>query len=484
MTYRIVKKAQITAAENKAFERGVDITSLIENAAFSVYLELKKRIKKQDFIAVFVGCGNNACDGILLARLLHLDGYRVEAVTIGQRKSERLCTMTNAFIAVGGKVIGLPDAEKRYDCYTVIADAVLGIGLDRPVSGEYAAAIELMNRASGLKVAVDIPSGINCDDGEILSAAFKADFTVTFGGYKYGHFLGKGADSCGEVVLKDVGLKLNSGTIKTAENSPPLPKRPKVGHKGDYGRIRIIGGSPTMIGAPILSALGALRMGGGLVTIAAAESLLPALRERVCEATLMPLPDKDGLISFDEFALCDAIKDADAIAIGMGMGKNPELKKIIAFLAANFTGTLVVDADGLNAIAGDVESLRTARAKVVLTPHRGEFFRLFGECSDRDAVEKTLAAAEKTGAVVVNKSNATIIACGESKEVYLNAEGSPAMAKGGSGDFLSGAIAALSVRIGAFRGAARAAYECGKLAKKAAALLGENAAFPSDLFKI
>lgn len=465
--------------EERARAYGMSEDLMIESAAEAMFRIVQKLIKKTDFTAVFVGSGNNAADGLSLARIMHIEGYRIEVVIVGEKRNDFASARLNAYSALGGKVVGLSDAEIRADLYDFAVDALLGIGLARPVGGEYFEAVRLMNSCGAHVISVDLPSGLGSDDGIALGEAVEADLTVTFAAYKYGHFLGDGSDYCGETVMADMGIKVDIGAILTEKNVPSLPARKKASHKGTYGRVRILGGSANMIGAPLIAAESAMRAGAGLTTLCHAASLAAAYRERIKEATLLPLSDKDGYIAFDETALGDVMRGADAIAVGMGMGKNPELIRIIEYLAQNFGGTLVVDADGLNALVGRLDVLNGHKCRLVLTPHRGEFQRLFGECKESEIVASAKKHAKRLEAVIVCKSNTTVITDGT--ETYINAAGSPAMGKGGSGDALAGAIAALSHRLGALSGAARAAYDLGIAGERAAKVLGENAVLVSDI---
>ena len=478
---RVVSVGQMRRAEEIARESGLNEDVMIESAAAGMLAAIEKRIKKSDRTAVFVGGGNNGADGLSLARMLLLKGYKTEVVTVGEGRGAYNAARLKAFVSLGGKVVSPNEAKLRADCYDVIVDAVFGIGLSRPPEGESLEAIKIINSSSAFKLAADVPSGLFADDGSVSGEAVEADMTVTFGGYKYGHFLGSGSDLCGEIVLIDVGIRPREGAFLTGADCPRLPSRKKASHKGDYGRVAVIGGCAGMTGAPLLAAESALKSGAGLVTLCVAASAKASYSSRVREATMMFLPDSGGSIVFDKSALDKVMSFADSIVIGMGMGANPELSKIISYLAENFDGILVIDADGLNELAGKLELIKNSRSKVVLTPHRGEFNRLFGKCDESEIVEKTLKAALETGAVVVNKSAVTVITDG--KEIYMNAVGHPSMAKGGSGDTLAGVIAALTVRLGALKGAARACYECGRAGERAARALGENAPTASDTIR-
>ncbi len=476
---RIVTVAQMRECERQAVKTGLNEDILIENAAASMVSVVENEIGKNTKIAVVVGGGNNGADGASLARLFLLKGYKVHVVKVAENVNAAVSARLFAFAALGGKVCTISDFENRLDLYDLIIDAIFGVGLNREVGGDFEKAIELINAGNAKIISVDIPSGLNADSGKVMGSAVKADATVTFAAYKYGHFLGDGADFCGRIFLRNIGIPVSEGAILCEKNVPYLPPRKRVSNKGGYGRVCVMGGCPTMTGAVRLCALSALKNGAGLVKLCVADSIKDAFYDKAKEATLAFMPDRNGYIVFDEAALKEYVMPSDVAAIGMGMGANKDLPAIIEYLCRHFDGTVILDADALNALKGRTAILFGHRCKLVLTPHRREFYRLFGECGEDEIIEKTKAAAKELNAVIVNKSNCTVISDGNA--VYLNTAGSPAMAKGGSGDSLVGAIAALSVRLGTLQGAAAACYIMGKAGERAAERLGENSVLASDV---
>lgn len=263
-----------------------------------------------------------------------------------------------------------------------------------------------------------------------------------------------------------------------SESEVAFPPRRRDTHKGDYGKVKIMGGSRLMPGAPLLSALAATESGAGLTTLCVPGFMLPAYRERVYEQTLGEIAYRGEEVVFDEDNLNGIMNNADCIAVGMGMGRGDvgTLAKIIDYLALNFKGCLVIDGDGLFCL--NVSVLPKASAKIILTPHRAEFERLTGKkCVDPE--NETLKAAYKYNCVIVNKSARTVISDGVN--VKINATGSAAMAKGGSGDVLAGMTAALACGFGCFDGAIRASYYLGKAGEYAARQKGENSVTARDI---
>ncbi len=481
MSGRVLGVKQMRECERAAADYGLDEDILIENAAAAIHKRMSEYIRglrKNDTIAVFVGGGNNGADGLSLARRLLIDGINVEVVAVSESFNAACEKRLRAFSALGGKVISLARAAARADMYAVAVDAVLGIGLSRDVEGDTKTAVGIMNGCDAKKIAVDVPTGLGADDGRVYGTAVKADVTVALGAYKYGHFLGSGADYCGETVLEQIGIKVECGAVLCAKDTPKPPARKRCSHKGDYGRIKIMGGSPSMIGAPLIAAEAALAYGAGLVTLCVANSLADAYRSRIKEATLALLSDNGGFFTFDKAALDSLFVGADVLVIGPGMGGNPDAAKIIGYACRNFGGTVILDADALNVLAVNPEITKGHRCRLILTPHRGEFVRLYGKTEESEIVAKSQRAAEESNAVVVCKSNTTIITDGIA--TYINARGTAAQAKGGSGDMLAGIIAAYCACLPAVQACAAACYAAGDTAVRAAAEIGENALKASD----
>lgn len=275
--------------------------------------------------------------------------------------------------------------------------------------------------------------------------------------------LKKSIDFCGERITEDMVA---------------LSKRNADTHKGSYGKIKIIGGSKFMVGAPYLAALAASKSGAGLTTLCVPEFLLPDYRQRVVEQTLFAISSQNEQIIFNEKNVLDAINGADCVAIGMGMGREDvqTLQNIIDCILFNFSGAVIIDGDGLFAL--NKQSLLNTKAKVLLTPHRVEFERLIGRKTN-DAVQDTLDFASQYNCVVAHKSHFTVISDGVN--VKINTTGSPALAKGGSGDVLAGMAAAFSVSFGMFDGAIKACYYLGKAGELLDKEMGDNSVLASDI---
>ncbi len=430
---RILSTEQMRVADGYTIDKlGVPEELLIERAGKAVVDEIVKRFRGGR-VLICIGKGNNGEDGKIIAKYLSLThGFSV------------------AVINVYNGIFKLLD--KKFD---IIVDCIFGTGLNRAVEGKYKTAIEKINQSGAYIISCDIPSGLNGDTGLAMGVAVKANLTVAIQEYKFGHFLNDGIDYCGEVVAKDIGIsiwgdgyakKLNDVDVKEL-----FPKRKRNVHKGNFGKATVLGGSKNFSGSVMLSALAlsALKMGIGYSNLAVPDSLYAGYMGLCPECTFTPLSDYAGNIIYDEKSLEPLLK-YDCIAMGMGMGVSQDVYKIISYFLRKYKGVLLIDADGLNALSRyGYGILKQKKCKVVLTPHVGEFSRLLQVKSDiimPDIIESAKSFAKENGIILLLKSAVSVITDGE--EVFINVTGSPAMAKGGSGDVLSGITAGLLARCG------------------------------------
>ena len=332
---------------------------------------------------------------------------------------------------------------------------MLGTGLNSDVSGIYREAVELINAAGRPVVAVDIPSGIHGSSGRVLGCAVRATVTVTFAAAKVGHVLYPGADHTGRLVVADIGIpatlmeNADGYEFITADSIRPLLRpRDRQAHKGVFGHCLVVAGSRGKTGAGALSANSAVRAGSGLVTLAVPESLHPILEIKTTEAMTVPIPDNgNGYLTDDALpAIAGLLTGKDAMAVGPGLGGHPATVALVQTLVKSASVPLVIDADGLNAVAQDTNCLLGEKsADVVLTPHPGEMARLLGVSiadveADRIATARRFAA--HFGVYLVLKGSRTIIAAPDGS-VAINGSGNPGMASGGMGDVLTGIIVSL-----------------------------------------
>ena len=418
-------------------------------------------------VAVFCGPGNNGGDGVAAARLLMgMGNCQVRAFFVGDRAKmtpdER--AMEDRLIAAGGRLedfsVDMTDRSTLEATMTyeqqklltwlstcdVMVDALFGIGLTRPVTGVFRTAVlQMQNRHACPVVACDIPSGVNADTGEILGEAVRAEVTVTFTRGKPGLYTGDGAERAGEVRIVDIGIphELESEMFRTlprleVQHGPDrqLPRRPRNAHKGDFGKLFLLAGSEGYTGAPVLAARAALRTGAGLVYLGVPRDIYPIVAVQCGEAMPFPLPG-------DYAAILERAQGCDAALIGPGLGRAPETEQLVLSLLENLTIPVVLDADGINALAGHIDVLDRRRGITVLTPHEGEFARLTGAALPiRDRLSAAREFSRAHHCILVLKGAGTITAAPDGS-ACINTSGNPGMAKGGSGDVLAGMITAL-----------------------------------------
>ena len=441
-------------ADRAAIAGGIASTVLMETAARALAGTAFSFTRPGGSAVVFCGSGNNGGDGVAAARLLLEKGVSVRALLTGRRESMTPDTreMERRLVSAGGRLEdfdpgepGLSDTLRAAD---VIIDAIFGIGLNREVAGRARSAIELMNASGRPVVAADIPSGVDADTGAVLGLAVKAAATVTFSMAKPGHFVEPGCVFCGRVTVEDIGIppelleNAGTGAHVLCDGEVLLPSRPALSHKGDYGKLLILGGSVGYTGAPSLCARAAVRSGAGLVHLGVPESIYNITAVKNDEAMPFPLPEEDGKLSA---AAADAARErlggADVLAVGPGMGRSTGTAELTRRLIDGCAVPMVIDADGLNALAQDMSVLDGARAPVVLTPHEMEFRRMGGTLTG-DRLGDARGFAEKHGCILVLKGHRSIAAFPDG-ETYITPHGNPGMAKGGSGDVLTGVIASM-----------------------------------------
>ena len=455
---KVVSAAQIKALDRAAVEAGTPAGVLMENAGGGVARAVAKYALGKRVVTI-AGKGGNGGDALVAARLLARAGFHVRAFTTvpidqlsgtTREKAYMLAEMApGAVRPLGDDLDALAHAVKQAD---VVIDGLFGIGIDRPVSGRYADIIAEINAAPGMVVAVDLPSGLPADTGTPIGTAVHADLTVCMAAYKPACLLYPAREYCGRIEVVPVGYadKLWGEISPVAQVTEMgwvrdhLPFRPPAGHKGTFGKVLIIAGSLGMSGAAIMSALGALRAGSGLVTVACPDPIVPIVATAVPEALTIPLPAVGGHLGMEALAkLEEAISRVDVVAIGPGLGRAPETGELVRRLIAKITVPIVIDADALFAVSGHLDILRAVAGHAVLTPHPGEMARLIDQQAskvDADRIETARAFAADHKVVLLLKGRPTAIGTPKG-EVYLNPTGNTGLATGGSGDVLTGIIA-------------------------------------------
>lgn len=509
---RIAAAAQMKEIDRRAIEeRGIPSPILMEAAARHVAAEaatfLKGRIlqKGQKItaqIAVFCGPGNNGGDGVAAARFLAEQGKQVRAFLAGKR--EKL-TPNTQLMEERLKEAGLlledwtgSDEQKEWCVKAdLILDALLGIGLKGEVRPDVRRVIQWLDSLSVPVLAVDIPSGISSDTGEILGAALHAERTVTFTLPKFGHYEGQGSYYAGKVKVYDIGIPeeivkevvpgKGAVSFEVCDETCAaelLPRRRPDGHKGSFGKVSITGGSIGFTGAPLLASRGAARCGSGLVYLGIPESIYGIVAASCLEVMPAPLLEQNGRISSRAFfQILERLNSCDAGLIGPGLGRSQELSMLVCKLLEQTATPLVVDADGLYAIKDRKEILRQRSEKgfvTILTPHEGEFAYLGGELG-AGRRKAAVQFAEQYGCILVLKGPATVTAAPEGRS-YINTTGNNGMAKGGSGDVLGGMILSfLGQGMKPLDAAALAVWIHGAAGDLCREQLGEYGMLPGDL---
>ena len=425
---------------------GIPSLELMERAALSCVDVLEEKKLDLSNVLIVCGSGNNGGDGFAIARLLLGKGCSVKVVFAGKMESRSAETKQQMewFAESGGTFVN----EYEQDEYTVVIDALFGVGLNRDIKGTYGELIEKMNETSGYKFAVDTPSGICAATGKVFAHAFKADTTVTFQNAKIGLMLYPGYTYSGEVIIKDIGISnaifendLNvSFTIDNHELVNYMPSRTADSHKGSYGRTLIIAGCKGMAGAAYLNAYAAYMTGAGLVQIYTVEENRQVLQQLLPEAIITTYE------FFDENELLKLLKWADAVAIGSGLGTSDKSRKILRTVLENVTVPCVIDADGLNLIAENPKYMKYLHnGGFILTPHMKEMSRIsdYTVSELKDNKKERLAEFVNKYPVTCVMKDARTFVGKKDTHMYVNLSGNSAMAKGGSGDVLTGIIAGL-----------------------------------------
>jgi ADP-dependent NAD(P)H-hydrate dehydratase / NAD(P)H-hydrate epimerase len=461
---RVLNAAQMREADRRTTEEiGIPSLVLMENAGRQAVAAIEAMYSDlfERQIAVLCGRGNNGGDGFVIARTLLQRGIDVSVFLMGRVADVRGDARTNLEILgrLGLTVVEVADSQawelhfsEVSDC-TLIVDAIFGTGLNAPVSGFIESVIADVN-ASGIPVvAIDLPSGLSADSPEPIGPSIEAGLTVTLAAPKLPLVLPPAETRAGDIVIADIGIP--GGVLESVEGPHValltrsamrelITPRSADTHKGDYGRVLIVAGSRGRTGAAHLSAVGALRSGAGLVTVATPAACQPVLAAMGAEYMTEALGARDDGLDPDEVdRLLDLARDV--IAIGPGLGQAPATRDFIKRLVDRATMPLVVDADGLNAFTGDPDRLAGREGRdIIITPHPGEMARLVGMSteevqSSRLEIARNFAAGHRV--FVVLKGHRTLIATPDQK-VFINPTGNPGMATGGTGDVLTGMIAA------------------------------------------
>jgi ADP-dependent NAD(P)H-hydrate dehydratase / NAD(P)H-hydrate epimerase len=509
---------QMRALDRNAIETlGIPGVVLMENAARSVLEAMEERYRDVDGLAIAVLCGpgNNGGDGFALARHLHLRGAEVDVVLLTDVAKIKGDALINFKLLEPLGVNVIPWNEQlALDDYDLLIDAIFGTGTDRAPDGNFRAAIQAMNDAMVPVIAVDIPSGVDASTGRVPGEAVLATLTVTLQCAKAGLVLPPGRDFVGDLLVAPISIPEEEDVIADAPFFLPehediadeFPPRPRGAHKGDFGKLLVIGGSRGMSGAVRMVAMAALRSGIGLVKVACPEVIRPEVAAPIPELMTIGLPStSEGTIAADALKILKPyLAWADAIAIGPGLGTHPETGQFLSALLAATDLPLVIDADGLNLIASHhlIDQLRPG---TILTPHPGEFDRLVNStASDAPAKGNGADSSSKFQAssfdffsraeaarsfardhhVILHLKGAPSISFDTRGQAIVNPTGNPGLATGGAGDVLTGIVGTLRAQaFDAFDAAWIGSYLHGLAADFAVEQLGEISLIAGDVIR-
>lgn len=455
-----------TAAQMKEFDRrasddfGVPGIVLMENAGREVFEAAREALgdPRGKRVTVVAGRGNNGGDGFVAARRLIEAGALVSVYLLGRPDEVRGDAKANLDILLdSGVPIPIVSAAEELSsslcCCDLIVDAIFGTGLSGEVAGLASEVIRAVN-ASGIPViSVDVPSGLDADSGSVLGDCVRADRTVTFALPKIGLVTYPGAACVGRLIVADIGIpkclyeEVGVELVEERMVADKLPTRPPDAHKGTFGHATIIAGSLGLTGAAALASEAALRVGAGLATLGCPAGLWNVMATKLTEVMTRGLPDK-GNLSISSEAVAQAlelVERGDSVILGCGLGTHPETVEFVRRFLRSASKPMVIDADGLNALAQSTGVLDGDHCELVLTPHPGEMARLLGtgtEAVQSNRMDVAKEAASRFRSVVVLKGARTVIA-DPSGRVFVNPTGGPGLATGGTGDVLAGAIGGL-----------------------------------------
>ena len=454
-------------------EYGIIQEILMENAGQAAYFTILKEfgIKNKTFVT-FCGVGHNGGDGLVVTRKIYSNGGKVTVFILGDPTNYQGAAKQNFDIIknLDIEIIYLNDislsVEKLKQADAII-DAIFGTGLDRDVKGKYKDVVKMINAIQKTVFSIDIPSGINGDTGQVMGTAVKANYTTTFGLPKTGNLLYPGYDYVGKLYVTHISfppVMQDSDHLKIATNDPkPIPARNKDTHKGSYGKVLFLAGSSNYLGAPYFAALSFLKAGGGLSYLATPASLAAFIGNKGSEIVFVPLKSTNsGSISLEnKQQLLQFSENVDMVVIGPGLSLNNETQTLVRELSAEIRKPLLIDGDGITAIANDWECIKKRKAPTILTPHLGEMARIVGqniEDISNNKINVLQNTAQELNATIVLKGAHSLIGYPD-KRVFINLSGNPGMATAGSGDVLTGTIAAMfglgfpienAVRMGVF----------------------------------
>lgn len=496
----VVTNEQMKLAEKAAVDKGTTYLELMKNAGNACFERIRKLSGdiKDKSLVILAGKGNNGGDGIVISQLAIDEGARALLVFVKGLPASDCAKECYALYKNKSEAVIYSDCaervKERLAQSDIIVDCVFGTGFHGELEAEIGDLFAYINNdCKGLKVSVDVPSGCNSDTGEIAEKAFRPDVTLTLGAVKKGLLSHPCFDFCGSLSLLKIGIdgdcyEQYEAALTDRKILSYLPERTKSAHKGTYGRLLNISGSEGFIGAAVLSTKAALRTGTGIVTLAAVKEVIRAVACNAPEATFLPLEaDEEGFIDSECTEVLERyLPKVTAVSIGCGMGNNGETREIAELVLKKADCPVILDADGINSVSANINVLKDNKSALILTPHPAEFGRLTGLSvkeiqADRIALAK--AYAKEWNAVVALKGVNTVIASPDGK-AFVNTTGNAGLAKGGSGDVLTGIIAGLAAQgVEPFSAAVLGVYLHGLAADRLAENMSMAGILPSDIIE-
>lgn len=497
---KVLSVSQMKEAERRAQLHGIDFSRLMENAGSAAARVIKDMVSVSGRrVAVVCGRGNNGGDGFVIARKLIDSGAKVTVVLADSVPKTREAAEAFETLSLMNANVLRVDIDDRAIEQTVlsaeiIVDAVYGTGFSGQISPRVANIFRCINNSSARVVSIDVASGINADNGQADQDAVMADDTVVLAAYKAGHFIYPAAEFCGRLHIVSIGIPDGifdeiDDAIGVADDEllhECFEARKTDSHKGDYGKLLCITGSLGMTGSAILAARAAHKVGAGLVTVAAPVCVSQALSAALLEQTMLFTGGNNlGTVSQKDWQnIRDRMSKSTAVVIGCGLGNNEDTRNVVCEAIRYADCPMVIDADGINAVAKNIDILREAKGTVILTPHAAEMSRLVGVSVDEINCRRLDIArdfAKQYNVVLVLKGANTVIAT-PSGSTYINTTGNAAMAKAGSGDLLAGIIGGLLARgISPEKSAVCGVYLHGALGDECVKTMSEHSVMAGDL---
>ncbi|HHO76839.1 MAG TPA: NAD(P)H-hydrate dehydratase [Deltaproteobacteria bacterium] len=477
---------------------GIEDRLLMENAGIGAYVVLLDELGIRDkTFLVICGLGNNGGDGFVVARKILSSGGKVKVCILGETVKYtgparmNLDILTSIPVEIT-QVKSAHDIEKDLAGCDAVIDAIFGTGLSREVTGLHADIIDSINASAKTVMSLDIPSGVNGDTGLVMGTAVAADYTVSFGLPKRGNMLMPGYDLCGKLFVTHISFPpalYTSQDLSVEINiTPKIPERKQHGHKGDFGQALFIAGAKGYYGAPYFAALSFLKAGGGYSRLASPEEITPTIAGKGSEIVFIPQKQTPaGSISYDNMeSLLEISNKMDMVIIGPGLSLNEETSELTRELAARIHKPLLLDGDGITAVSKNLDILRKRSSPTILTPHLGEMSRLTGisvQEIDKNKIEILQFSAKDLNTCIVLKGAHTLIGYPDGK-VFINISGNSGMATAGSGDVLTGTIAAMAgLGLDIFDAARKGVFIHGAAGDYASADKGEDGITAQDIIE-